>query len=448
MATPLHRRRFLGAATGLAALTATGGLVGCGGGDSGTSMGQPEGKVPEKYAKRQRVVIWFPWSAATGEAFTKLVTKFNEGQSDIYVEAQFQGTYDEVAQKLAAALQARQIPDLCVFSEVTWHKFHLNDTLEPLTDYFGDGLKPSDYVDQLIKEGTVSDQVWWVPFGRSTPLFYYNKDLFAAAGLPDRGPETWDELYQWAPALAAQKVNGKPPKLTAYFQVDGDWQFQGSVWQWAGNYSKGLDVTIDTGGAVEAGEWQRKLIHTDKLAYMAKSPRLDFTNGLIATVCESTGALTGITKEAKFAVGAAFLPEQKAFGCPTGGGGISMLAGASKERKEGAFEFLKFAAKPENATQWSIDTGYLPSTKAAQETPEMQKLFTEKPNFKVAVDQLPKTSTQDLVRLLAPNANRAIYGGLQKIYADNQPAADVFKTVAEELRKSADSIRESVEKHM
>ncbi|GAA3508014.1 sn-glycerol 3-phosphate transport system substrate-binding protein [Streptosporangium album] len=439
-----NRRQFLGTAgAGLLAFTS----VGCGGG-SGAGMAQPEGKVPGQYAKRQRIVIWFPWTGGPGEAFQRLVAKFNGSQNDIYVEAQFQGTYDETTQKLATALQARQIPDLCVFSDVTWNKFYLNDTLEPLNGYFGKGLKAADYTDQLIAEGTVKNEVWWVPFARSTPIFYYNKDLFDAAGLPDRGPKTWSELREWAPALTAQKVAGQSPKLTAYAQIDGDWQFQGTVWQWGGNYSKGLEVTVDTGGAVEAGEWQRKLIHDDKLAYMAQSPKLDFTNGLIATLTESTGALTGITKDAPFKVGTAFLPEETAFGCPTGGGGISVMAGAPKERKQAAFEFLTFLAKPENAAQWTIDTGYLPATKAAAATPQMQKLFTDNPNFKKAVDQLPKTHEQDQVRLQVPNANRVLYGGLQKIYADNQPAAAVFKTVAEELRKSTESVRKTIERRM
>jgi len=447
MSASLSRRRFLGLAGG-AALALT--PLGCGGGGAGGggSFGQPPGNVPEQYRKRQRVVIWYTYGGANGEAFTRLVEKFNQSQTDIYLEAQFQGSYDETAQKLAAAMQARQVPELCIFSEVTWHKFHLNQALEPLNDYFGDGLQPSDYVDSLINEGTIKGQVWWVPFGRSTPLFYYNRDMFAQAGLPDRGPETWDELRSWAAELAKVKVNGKTPKLHVYPQVDGDWMFQGAVWQWGGNYSKGLEVTIDTGGAVEAGEWQRRLIHVDQQAYMAKSPRVDFSTGLVATLQESTGILRGLMKDAKFEVGAAFVPKQVAFGCPTGGGGISILAGAAPERKKAAFEFLKFAAKPENAAQWSIDTGYMPSTKAAQETPEMQKLFAENPNFKLAVEQLPKTQAQDHVRLLVPNANRAIYGGLQEIYADNKPASEVFKRVADELRKGVEGVRELVEKHM
>jgi sn-glycerol 3-phosphate transport system substrate-binding protein len=145
--------------------------------------------------------------------------------------------------------------------------------------------------------------------------------------------------------------------------------------------------------------------------------------------------------------GAAFVPQQTQFGCPTGGGGLSIMGGAPKERQEAAFQFIKFAAKPENAAQWSIDTGYLPATKAALETPQMQQRFTERPAFKVAVDQLPRTQAQDAVRLMVPNANRSIYGGLQKIYADNRPAQEVFKAVAEELRKSTESVRGQVEKY-
>jgi sn-glycerol 3-phosphate transport system substrate-binding protein len=445
MSRTLSRRRLLGL-TGGAALALT--PLGCGGGDGGGSAyNQPKGDVPKEYAKRQRVVVWYPYTGVPADAFTRLVGKFNESQQDIYLEAQFQGTYDEVAQKLASGLQARQIPDLCIFSEVTWHKFHLNDTLEPLTGYFNNGFSPTEYADSLIAEGTVKNEVWWVPFGRSTPLFYYNRDMFAKAGLPDRGPKTWDELREWAPSLQKVTVEGRVPKLHAYPQVDGDWMFQGAVWQWGGNYSKGMDVTIDTGGAVAAGEWQRRLIHTDKLAYMAKSPRVDFTNSLIATLQDSTGVLAALDKEAKFSYGAAFIPEQEAFGCPTGGGGLAVLAGPPKERKQAAFEFIRFAAKPENATQWSIDTGYLPSTKAALQTPEMQKLFTQRPGYKVAVDQLPKTHAQDQVRLLVPNANKSIYGGLQKIYADNQPAQQIFTSVAEELRKSSESVRDAVSKH-
>ncbi|MEU4473108.1 hypothetical protein [Micromonospora sp. NPDC023888] len=81
---------------------------------------------------------------------------------------------------------------------------------------------------------------------------------------------------------------------------------------------------------------------------MRRTRGFDFTNGLVARLQDSTGVMTALTKEATFAFGAAFLPEQKAFGCPTGGSGLVMLAGPHKERKDAAFEFDRFAAKPEN----------------------------------------------------------------------------------------------------
>ena len=74
---------------------------------------------------------------------------------------------------------------------------------------------------------------------------------------------------------------------------------------------------------------------------------------------------------------------------------LAILAAAPGERKRAAFEFVRFAARPENVTFWSTTTGYLPVTRPAQESSEMQKYFQENPNFKVAVDQLSKTRTQD-----------------------------------------------------
>ena len=42
-----------------------------------------------------------------------------------------------------------------------------------------------------------------MPWARSTPLFYYNKEHYADAGLPDRAPETWAEMKEFAGKLTA-----------------------------------------------------------------------------------------------------------------------------------------------------------------------------------------------------------------------------------------------------
>ncbi len=433
----ISRRNFLVVSGGTLVSLAAFGCGGTGG------VQQPEGEAPEEAEGRTRVVFWSAFAEKNGEALQKLVDDFNASQEDVYVENQFQGTYEETAQKLATALAAQQIPDMAVLSEVTWNRFFLDDTLEPLTSYFSGGdPDPEDYVESLIGEGTREGEIWWVPFARSTPLFYYNRDMFSAAGLPDRGPETWDELREWGRDLVRLSGNPKAHAFTNAARYNA-WYFHGNVWQWGGNYSdENFNALIAEAPAVEAGEFARRLIHEDELAYMADDQTLDFANGLAATTMESTGALGGITSSAQFEVGTAMLPEQREFGCPTGGSGLAILAAAPDDRKQAAFEFIKFAARPENVAFWSTTTGYMPVTKSARESSEMQSYFQENPNFEVAVDQLPKTQPQDTARTIIPNGDTTIGTGLERIFVSDEPAETVFQEVAQQLETDAQDVKE------
>ena len=433
----MSRRNFLVVSGGTLVSLAAFGCGGTGG------VQQPEGEGSEEAEGRTRVVFWSAFAEKNGEALQKLVDDFNASQEDIFIENQFQGTYEETAQKLATALAAQQIPDMAVLSEVTWNRFFLDDTLEPLTSYFSGGdPDPEDYVESLIGEGTREGEIWWVPFARSTPLLYYNRDMFAQVGLPDRGPETWDELREWGRDIVLLSDNPKAHAFTNAARYNA-WYFHGNVWQWGGNYSdENFNALIGEAPAVEAGEFARRLIHEDELAYAADDQTLDFANGLAATIMDSTGALGSITSSAQFEVGTAMLPEQREFGCPTGGAGLAILAAAPDDRKQAAFEFIKFAAQPENIAFWSKATGYMPVTKSAQESSEMQSYFQENPNFKVAVDQLPDTQPQDTARTIIPNGDTTIGTGLERIFVSNEPAEAVFGEVAQQLETDAQDVKE------
>jgi sn-glycerol 3-phosphate transport system substrate-binding protein len=430
----MKRRMFLGLAAGAS-------LAGCGYRSIDSVYSQPPGSVPKKYGNRVRIVFWTSYGGANGKAVDKLVGKFNDSQDDVFVEVQFQGSYDDVAQKVAAALVAKQAPDLAILSDVTWERFFLNEALEPLNAYFTDGFGPAVFQKKLFGEYVVKGQSWAVPFARSTPIFYYNKDAFAKAGLPDRAPRTWTELRSWVPELSRLQVGGRAMRTLALAKVDGDWQFQGNVWQFGGAYSKGLDVTIDEGGAVAAGEWQRRMVHDDKAAYMAHSPSTDFANGLVATMQESTGGLKKMTTTAKFGVGVGFIPSEVASGIATGGGGIGMMRNITTERKQAAATFLEFLAKPENSAFWTTQTGYLPVVDAAQDDPALKKLIADNPNFGVAIAQLAIARQQDAIRLYGRNANVEIYTGLQQIYSDNSQPKKVFASVAKRLDVIGDEVK-------
>ena len=86
----------------------------------------------------------------------------------------------------------------------------------------------------------------------------------------------------------------------------------------------------------------------------------------------------------------------------------------------------------------------MPATKSARDAAEMQQLFQQNPNFKVAVDQLPKTQPQDTARLFIPNGDQTIGTGLERILVNNEPAETVFKAVAEQLKRDAQEVKDQV----
>ncbi|NEE00739.1 ABC transporter substrate-binding protein [Phytoactinopolyspora halotolerans] len=446
------RRHFLGmaaaAGAGIPILSSCAGGVSEDDDDSGGGMGQVDISPPGKFSGRDiNIVMWSAMGGVGGETLDALVEEFNESQEDIYAEVQFQGDYHESSSKLTAALQAGEIPDVMMLADTFWGRYLLNDVLEPLTDYLDDELNRDNYIDVLYDEGLVGEDLYWLSFGRSTPLFYYNKELFAEAGLPDRGPETWTELREWGAELTQLQVQGKSLKAHAFTGGD-DWQFMAATWQFGGTLSDGLEVTIDSGGAVDAAEWHQRFIFEDDMAYLSQSPGEDFSAGVVATFIGSTGALGGVYEAAKFDVGTAFLPREVAQGVPTGGNGFSILKGAAQERKDAAFELLKFLSRPENSAKWTLATGYLPIVQGAADEPELAKKLDEDPNFSVAVEQLPDAQPSDAIRSYLPNGTDLIIAGIQQIYSSGSAdVQSVFSDVAEELRQGAEDIADDYERY-
>lgn len=441
MSGVISRRNLLGSAAGLGAAVAGSKIS-----KRSTAFAAPA--VVQDTGSRAKVLYWGSYSDVLGEAEQAMVKMFNESQDEVEVEYQFQGTYEETAQKLTAALQAKQAPDVSVLSDVWWFKFYLNNTLAPLTDLLAaNNIDTSDYVDSLYNEGVRDGVSYWLPFARSTPLFYYNKDIFAEAGL-EAAPETWDELVAAAPKLVQK--DGDTVTRSAFAHPNSAsyvaWLFQPVVWQYGGAYSDPeFNIMINQEKAVAAGNFYRSSV-VDGWATTPDDPETDFVNGLTASIMASTGSLRGITSDVgdTFGIGTGFLPKAENFGCCTGGAGLAILAGSPPEKQEAAFKYIAFATSPEGTEFWSQNTGYMPVRKSAVESETMQKFFTENPNFKTAVDQLPMTQPQDSARVFIPNGDQIIGKGLERIMVNREEVQPVFDEVAATLTEEAQPVLEAL----
>jgi len=394
------------------------------------------------------IVYWGSFSGGLGEAEQAMVNAFNESQGDVQLEYQFQGSYEETAQKFTAGLQANTIPDVLLLSDVWWFNFYTGEAITALDDLLAaENVDLADYEPVLLNEGVRQGQHFWVPFARSTPLFYFNKDMFAEAGLPDRAPETWAEFQEWTPKLVQR--DGDTVTRAAFVHPNGAsyiaWLFQGVTWQFGGAYSTPeFEMTMTHPDTLRAAQFYQDSANKDKWAILADDVNKEFLGGTAAAMMASTGGLAGIQENAQFNVGVGFLPSEKNFGCPTGGAGLAIPASAPAENQAAAMKYITFATNPENAGVWARSTGYMPVRISTKQTPEMTEFFAENPNFKTAVDQLPKTRAQDAARVFVRNGDQIIGRGLERIVVNNEAPQTVFEEVNAELQQAAEPILEDL----
>lgn len=428
----ISRRRFL------AGVATTAGLAACA--PAAPLVSKSSGPtVVSQLGSTVNITYWGSFSGNLGKEEQALVDRFNSSQKDVHVDYQFQGSYEDTAQKLTAALQAKTGPDVSLLSDVWWFKFYLNKILLPLDDLMKQAkVDPTDYVDVLLKEGVRKNQTYWLPFARSTPIFYYNKDIWQKAGLPDRGPKTWDEFTkEWVPKLKGQsKAVFAHPSAASYVA----WLFQGVIWQWGGEYSTpDFKIEIDSPQGVAAGNFYGSSIK-DGWAEATNDIDATFRAGEAVAVLGSTAGLAGHEAAAKFKVGAAFLPEGPAgFGCCTGGAGMAILSSTPKERQLAAMKWIDFATGA-GTVEWSQNTGYMPVRKSAISGSSMSDWYVKHPNFKTVVDQLPKTRPQDAARVYIPNGDQIIGKGIERITVAGEAADTVWKDVAATLTHEAEPV--------
>jgi ABC-type glycerol-3-phosphate transport system substrate-binding protein len=117
---------------------------------------------------------------------TLAIPQFEEMHPNIQIE-HLGVPEDELGIKLETAIAANQVPDLAVFVPnrlmKSGHLVALNDLMER------DGFKLEDFC-TLISRSMLEDKVFSLPMNVSVWAMMYNKDLFAAAGLPELTADT------------------------------------------------------------------------------------------------------------------------------------------------------------------------------------------------------------------------------------------------------------------
>lgn len=405
-----------------------------------------------KITPASEITWWSNHPGKSKEMEESFIAAFNREHPDIRVNLVTAGAnYDEVAQRYQAAAGTKDLPDLVIASDVYWFRYFVNGQVMPLDDIFRFlDADTGDFVSTLYDDYSYQGSHWAAPYARSTPLFYYNKAHWAAAGLPDRGPATWDELAEWAPALRkVVPAEGAPLGLSLGPSWSA-WWFSNILWGRGGAYSNEWEVTLSTPEAIEAGNFVRDMYKGPNAFASVASDNYtsDFAAGLYGAILGSTGSLSGLLSSASFELGAAYLPDGPVPGrnVPTGGTGLAITASRTPEQQLAAAMFLKFLTNSENTAKFSAGTGYMPVRTSAIDGATMNAIYKEKPQYRVSVNQLQeKTRSQDYVRVFVPGGDQILTDGIERFALEGASAEAVWPPVTTRLQTA---FKENVEPYL
>ncbi|MEV0640194.1 sugar ABC transporter substrate-binding protein [Streptomyces sp. NPDC050619] len=341
-----------------AALGLTAVLGGCGAtGGSGASGGETTLKlVAADYGDSASNSSQKYWDA--------LVKEYESQHSGVKIDVSVY-SWNDVDRKVQEMVDAGKAPDMAQTG--SYAGYADKGLLYSADDLLSIPVQ-ADFVAQLASAGQVKGVQYGIPFAASTRVLFYNKKLFADAGLT--APKTWDELAADAGALKADGV--KYP----YALPLGPEEAQAETMQWllsgGGGYTETLGTySIDSRENVDTFNWLKDELVGKGLTGPVAPGKLNraaafsaFTNGDVGMV---NGHPSLMKMAAKKGVTFGMVPMPGPDGQSKVSMGVAdwMTAFKQNGHAEQIGDFLDFVYSEKNVLGFSREYDLLPVTNSA-----------------------------------------------------------------------------------
>lgn len=412
---------------------------------------QEGNQASETSGEKIKVTWWHSMGGELGTAANQLVADFNASQSEVEVEAMYQGTYDESLNKMKASLDSKSGPSLIQVYEIGSRFMIDSGAITPVQTFIDqENYDLSQLEENIANYYTFDGKQYSMPFNTSNPILYYNKDLFKAAGLdPEKAPTTYEEIKAAAEKLSKQ---GNPASFAIYGWFMEQWfANQGAEYVNNGNgrTSPATESLVHGEAGVKTLQWWKEMIDSNaaiNLGRKTDDTKKAFIAGQVSMTLDSTASLRGIVDGVgdKFEVGTAFLPKPDGTsdgGVVVGGASLWILNNKPEAEQKAAWAFIKFLAQPDTQAKWHIATGYFPITKKAYDEQIVKDNLAKYPQFQTAVDQLhaskPSLATQGAVMGVFPEARQIVEGAIEEALGGSkspqQALEDASKAITDKI---------------
>lgn len=395
--------------------------------------------------------FWHAMADDLGAVVDELVSRYNASQSEVVVNATFQGSYDDTYNALLASFEADTAPNIVQNFDLAAQTMFDTGRLVPAYELMAPGesdaflAAPRDYYSD--ETGMVA-----LAFNSSTPIVYYNSEMFTAAGLTQPEPDwNFTDFQAVCDAIEASGV-----EFCVTFGTVG-WYFEQILANSGGLYfnndngrtGRATEVEFNKGQGVEVFDFLSGLIadgHAPNLGNTWSDTDSVFIAGQAAMIFDSTAGARGFQDNADFEVKTAFIPHSDSSernGVIIGGAALWLIDSGDDATNRAAWDFMRFMTLADQQITWHTGTGYFPVLASLQDAPpaDLASFWAENPNFVTAIDQLATTNTVNA----DGSTNYAVLGGragpfpeIRRIIVEAYSAVlDEGKTAQEALDEAA-----------
>ena len=357
-------------------------------------------------------------SGQLGRQVEKLAADFNASQSEFRIVPTYKGNYTETVTAAIFAFRSRSQPAIVQVNEIgTATMMAARGAIYPVFELMRDEAEPftpSAYLPAVTGYyADISGNLLSFPFNASTPILYYNKNMFRDAGLdPEAAPKTWPEVGEAAKKLREKGAAcGFTTSWPSWIHLENFSAYHNLPLATKANGFGGLDAVLVFNNptvvrhVAQLAEWQASKIFDYSGRAQSAEPR--FQNGECGIFIGSSGTRADIKANSKFDVGYGMMPYwPDVAGAPQntiiGGATLWVLRDRPKAEYKGVAKFFSFLSKPEVQASWHQNTGYLPITRAAFELTRAQGFYDRNPGADISIEQItlkPPTENSKGLRL-------------------------------------------------
>ncbi|OKJ86206.1 ABC transporter substrate-binding protein [Streptomyces sp. CB01883] len=290
-------------------------------------------------------------------------------------------SWNDVDAKVKEMVDAGHAPDLAQIG--AYADYAAAGKLYPASDVLSIRTQ-ADLLSQLSDAGQVKHTQYGIPFAASTRVLFYNKTLFAKAGITP--PTTWDELAADAEALKSKGV--KYP----YALPLGPEEAQAETMQWllsgdngGSGYTDDIGTyTIDSTQNVGTFTWLKDELVGKGLTGPVAPGRLNRATAFAAFADGQVGMLNGhptlMQQAARKGVKFGMVPMPGRTGKARASMGVAdwMMAFKQNGNADRIGDFLDFVYSEKNVLAFSREYGLLPVTSSASDTMSASDKATDK----------------------------------------------------------------------